>query len=112
MWDPRDIDDERQRNGGADRNSGSRAAHDAREPDEKSRAPRDVATRGLDLPRGQDRELILVRERTYELNGAESRTRAQLASGAEYGALKWRDPSKGGVLCRPPHRQSIARERA
>ena len=77
----------------ADRNSGSRAAHDARERDEQSRDPRDVATRGLDLPRGQDRELIRVRERTYELNGAESRTLATIGAFRVVRTEDLRDPS-------------------
>lgn len=93
MWDPRDIDDARQRDGGADRNSERRAAHDARERDEQSRDPRDVATRGLDLPRGQDRELVRVRERTYELNGAESRTLATVGTFRVVRAEDLRDPS-------------------
>ena len=38
--------------------------------------------------------------------------RSQPASSAEYGVLEWRDQAKGGVLCRPHHRQSIAKERA
>ncbi len=81
MWDPRDIDDGRERDEGrADRSRGSRAGEDARAPDERSRDPRDVATRGLDLPRGQERELIRVRERTYELNGAESRSLATVGA--------------------------------
>jgi hypothetical protein len=93
MWDPRDIDDARQRDGAADRNSGSRAGHDAREPDEQSRDPRDVAARGLDLPRGEERELIRIRERTYELNGAESRTLATVGTFRVVRTEDLRDPS-------------------
>ena len=80
MQDRRDIDDARQRDGAADRNITSPAGHGARERDDQSRDPRDVATRCLDLPRGQDRELIRVRERTYELNGSESRTLASVGT--------------------------------
>lgn len=100
MWDPRDIDDARQRDGAADRYSGSRAAHDAREPDEQSRDPRDVATRELDLPRGQDRELVRVRERTYELNGSESRSLATIGAFRVVRTEDLRDPSdprEGGL---------------
>jgi DNA-binding PadR family transcriptional regulator len=93
MWDPRDIDDARQRDGGADRNIASRAGHDARERDEQSRDPRYVATRGLGLPRGQDRELIRVRERTYELNGPESRTLATIGAFRVVRTEDLRDPS-------------------
>jgi hypothetical protein len=100
VWDPRDIDDARQRDGAADRNRGSRAAHDARERDEQSRDPRDVATRGLDLPRAHDRELIRVRERTYELNGAESRTLATVGAFRVVRTEDLRDssdPREGGL---------------
>lgn len=93
MWDPRDIDDGRERDDGrADRSRGSRAGEDARAPDEPSRDPRDVATRGLDLPRGQDRELIRVRERTYELNGAESRSLATVGAFRVVRTEDLRDP--------------------
>ena len=36
--------------------------------------PRDVFMRGLDLPRGPERELVHGRDRDYALNGSESRT--------------------------------------
>src|SRR5687768_13039544 len=94
MWDPRDIDDARHRDGGADRNSGNRAAREAREPEEQARDPRDVATRGLDLPRGEDRELIRVRERTYELNGPESRRLATIGAFRVVRTEDLRDPSE------------------
>jgi hypothetical protein len=94
MWDPRDIDDGRERDDGrADRSRGGRAGEDARAPDEPSRDPRDVATRGLDLPRGQERELIRVRERTYELNGAESRSLATIGAFRVVRVEDLRDPS-------------------
>jgi hypothetical protein len=92
MRDPRDIDKARQRDG-ADRNSGGRPAQDAREPDERSRGLRDVATRGLDLPRSHDRELICVRERTYELNRAESWTLATVGTFRVVRTEDLRDPS-------------------
>jgi hypothetical protein len=97
MWDPRDINDARQRDDAADR---SRVGDDARTRDQQSRDLRDVATRGLDLPRGQDRELIRVRERTYELNGAESRTLATVGAFRVVRTEDLRDPSdprEGGL---------------
>jgi hypothetical protein len=97
MWDPRDIDDARHRDDAADR---SRVGDDARTRDQQSRDLRDVATRGLDLPRGQDRELIRVRERTYELNGAESRTLATIGTFRVVRTEDLRDPSdprEGGL---------------
>ena len=96
MRDPRDIDDSRQRDGGADRTRGSGLHDDARAPDEQSRDPRDVCTRGLDLPRGQDRQLVRVRERTYELNGPESRSLATIGAFRVVRTEDLRDPSDPG----------------
>lgn len=96
MRDPRDIDDARQCPGGADRSRGSRAVHRRREGDEELRDPRDVATRGLDLPRGQERELIRVRDRTYELNGPESRMLATVGAFRVVRAEDLRDASDPG----------------
>jgi hypothetical protein len=96
MWNPRDIDDSRQRDGGAGRARGSGVRDDARAPDAQSSDPRDVATRGLDLPRGQDRELIRVRERTYELNAAESRSLATIGTFRVVRVEDLRDPSDPG----------------
>jgi hypothetical protein len=36
--------------------------------------PRDALMRDLDLPRGEERELVVDRDRVYELNGEDSRT--------------------------------------
>ena len=94
MWDPRDIDDGRERDHErADRSRGSRAGEDARAPDEPSRDPRDVVVRGLDLPRGQEREPVRVRERTYELNGAENRSLATVGAFRVVRTEDLRDPS-------------------
>lgn len=94
MWDPRDIDDGRDRDDGrADRRRGGRTGEDARAPDEPPRDPRDVATRGLDLSRGPERELVRVRERTYELNGAESRSLATIGAFRVVRTEDLRDPS-------------------
>ena len=66
-WDdPRDRDDGR-----------------ARVYDERDRAdhdPRDGLMHDLDLPRGDERELVIDRDRVYELNGEDSRTLAAVGS--------------------------------
>ena len=41
--------------------------------------PRDSLMNGLDLPRGEERELVVNRDRVYELDGEDSRTLAPLA---------------------------------
>ena len=49
--------------------------YDTRDRDEHD--PRDALMRDLDLPRGgDDRELVVDRDRVYELDGADSRTLA------------------------------------
>jgi DNA-binding MarR family transcriptional regulator len=44
------------------------------------RDPRDVFTRGLALPRGSRRQRVTVRERTYELSGADVRVLATVGA--------------------------------
>jgi len=58
-------------------NEDAREGRDRQPRDPNERAvidPRDVFMRDLDLPRGQERELIHERERDYTLNESESRT--------------------------------------
>jgi hypothetical protein len=70
--DPREYDD-RER-GGGDRprvyNERDREDHDAR----------DSLMHDVDLPRGEERELVVDRDRVYELNGEDSRTLAVLGT--------------------------------
>ncbi|MEP6919307.1 MAG: hypothetical protein ABJC89_26935, partial [Acidobacteriota bacterium] len=83
MYDPRDLDSpERDRDDArADLSRGGRAGGDeARDREDRSDDPRDVVTRGLDLPEREERELVLVRDRSYELNGPESRTLATVGA--------------------------------
>ena len=83
MYDPRNLDPpERDRDDGrADLSRGGRAgSEETRDREERSDDPRDVVTRGLDLPKREERELVLVRDRTYELNGPESRTLATVGA--------------------------------
>jgi hypothetical protein len=42
--------------------------------------PRDGLMRDLDLPRGEERELVVDRDRVYELNGEDSRTLAAVGA--------------------------------
>ena len=49
--------------------------HDSRDRDGRDRQdPRDVFMRGLNLPRGADRELVRDRDHQYSLRGSETRT--------------------------------------
>ena len=81
MWDrhdPRSPDD-RERGDCGDRSRGSRGGTSERDRDEE-RDPRDVFTKELDLPRGRERELVLERDRIYEINGDESRMLATVGA--------------------------------
>lgn len=59
---------------GRDSGDGRPRVYDERARDDHD--PRDGLMSDLDLPRGEDRELVIDREHTYELNGEESRTLA------------------------------------
>jgi hypothetical protein len=71
MDDPR-WDDGREREEGRER------VYDHREPAEHD--PRDGLMHDLDLPRGDARELVVDRDRVYELNGEDSRTLAAIGT--------------------------------
>ena len=62
----RDISDERRR------------VYDERDRDEVD--PRDALMHDLDLPRDEERELVVDRDRVYELNGEDSRTLAAVGT--------------------------------
>jgi hypothetical protein len=52
-----------------------------RDPRDRGMVPRDVFTRGLDLPRDRDREIVHdARRREYTLRGSESRTLATVGA--------------------------------
>ena len=70
MLDPRDAPRHRH---GDDRDR----AYDGRE---RSADPRDALLHDLDLPLGREREVVLDRDRAYELNGEESRTLATVGT--------------------------------
>jgi len=72
MFDPRD--DAR---GRAGREDGRARVYDERDRDDD---PREGLMRDLDLPRGEERELVAVRDRVYELNGEDSRTLAAVGA--------------------------------
>jgi len=70
MFDPRDVS--------RDRDAGARdRAYEGRE---RSDDPRDALLHDLDLPLGREREVVLDRDRVYELNGDESRTLAAVGA--------------------------------
>ena len=72
MFDPRD--DARDREGG----DGRARVYEDRDRDDRD--PRDGLMRDLDLPRGEERELVVNRDRVYELNGEDSRTLAAVGA--------------------------------
>ena len=50
------------------------------DPRDRDDDPRDALMRDLDLPRGDERELVVDRERVYELDGEDSRTLAAVGA--------------------------------
>jgi hypothetical protein len=50
------------------------------ERDRDDHDPRDALMHDLDLPRGEERELVIDRDRVYELNGEDSRTLAAVGT--------------------------------
>lgn len=72
MFDPRDDARDRDR-----REDDRGRVYDARDRDED---PREALMRDLDLPRGEERELVAVRDRVYELDGEDSRTLAAVGA--------------------------------
>lgn len=69
--DPRDYDDR-------DRDDGRPHVYGERDRDDHD--PRDSLMHDLDLPRGEERELVVDRDRVYELNGEDSRTLAAVGT--------------------------------
>ena len=80
--DPRDRDeDERHRERDHDRDR------------DRDHDPRDAFVEGLDLPRGLEREIVVdERDRTYELNGEDSRTLATVGAFRVVSESDLRDP--------------------
>jgi hypothetical protein len=72
MFDPRD--DARDRDG---REDGRARVYDDRDRDHD---PREGLMHDLDLPRGEELELVAVRDRVYELDGDDSRTLAAVGA--------------------------------
>jgi hypothetical protein len=72
MFDPRD--EARDRDG---REDGRARVYDERDRDND---PSEGLMRDLDRPRGEERELVAVRDRVYELDGEESRTLAAVGA--------------------------------
>jgi hypothetical protein len=72
MFDPRD--DARDRDGREDNRA---RMYDERDRDDD---PREGLMRDLDLPRGEEREMVVHRDRVYELDGDDSRTLAAVGA--------------------------------
>ena len=64
--------------GERDRDDGRPRVYDERDRDDHD--PRDGLMHDLDLPRGEERELVVDRDRVYELNGEDSRTLAAVGA--------------------------------
>ena len=64
--------------GERDRDDGRPRVYDERDRDDRD--PRDGLMHDLDLPRGEERELVVDRDRVYELNGEDSRTLAAVGT--------------------------------
>ena len=69
--DPREYDD-------LDRGDGRPRVYGERDRDDRD--SRDSLIHDLDLPRGEERELVVDRDRVYELNGEDSRTLAAVGT--------------------------------
>ena len=84
--DPRDRDeDERHRERDHDRDR------------DRDHDPRDAFVEGLDLPRGLEREIVVdERDRSYELNGEDSRTLATVGAFRVVSESDLRDPRDDG----------------
>jgi hypothetical protein len=61
-----------------DRDDERPGVYDERDRDEHD--PRDSLMQDLDLPRGEERELVVDRDRLYELNGEDGRTLAAVGA--------------------------------
>jgi len=64
--------------GGRDRNDERPRVYDPRDRDDPD--PRDALMRDLDLPRSDERELVVDRDRVYELDGEDNRTLAAVGA--------------------------------
>ena len=60
------------------RDDGRERVYDERDRDDHD--PRDGLMHDLDLPRGEERELVVDRDRVYELDGEDSRTLAAVGA--------------------------------
>ena len=69
--DPREYDER-------DRDDGRPRVYDERDRDDHD--PRDGLMHDLDLPRGEERELVVNSDRVYELNGEDGRTLAAVGA--------------------------------
>ena len=59
----------------------ARYSSDSQRPErDRDNDPREVFTRGLNLPRGPEREIVRDRDREYTLRGSETRTLATVGA--------------------------------
>jgi hypothetical protein len=80
-YDPRDEQRAREESFGRELSQGSRGATEKRTPsDFDSNDPRDTFVRDVDLPREPERERVRNRDRSYDMNGEESRLLATVGA--------------------------------
>lgn len=102
-FDPRD--DPRERDNDA-REEWARDLRD-RNDDDRNIDARDVFRRDLDLPRGQDRELVHGRDRDYTLNGSESRILSTVGAFRVVSERDLRDPQDQAFKVRHLEEQGL-----
>lgn len=100
-WDSRldDRDEGRSHTAELDRPDPGRGGRVNLDPRDRGddRDPRNAFTRGLDLPRGPEREHLRVRGRAYEVRGSQART---LATVGAFRVVSLRDLDAGGIVAR------------
>jgi hypothetical protein len=98
LYDSRWADD-RDRSMPAERDWGGRAGRDSDDPRDSDSS--DSFTSHLDLPRGQDREPAIERERVYKLSGRESRALATIGAFRVIDVEDLRSPDDDSLSRRP-----------
>ena len=90
-----------------ERDRGDERPHVYDERDRDDHDPRDALMDDLDLPRGEKRELVVDRDRVYELNGEDSRT---LAAVGTFRVVPEQDLETNSGHCRPSPRRGARRD--
>ena len=83
--------------GERDRDDGRPRVYDARDRDDHDL--RDGLMHDLDLPRAEERELVVDPDRAYELNGEESRTLAAVGPSGSCPNGTWTSTTRRSTTC-------------